>query len=198
MSQVLHNLELYLPLLENLILHVDRVKSHHQIVRWTSELKIQWTSALSSSFFFNLIGSKYFQINNLRFELCMTLFLYGAILRERALEVLPAGRDRALVLLPSFFTSKICIFFFFTFKTKGVKLTNWFLRTVIDLVQSATLFREAAGVFHHLAHQVIPFLQHSLIGERPPEVVSSVSAVMSLICLGDAQVSLPLLASFPC
>lgn len=76
----------------------------------------------------------------------MTLFLYGAILRERALEVLPA-----------------------------------------DLVQSATLFREAAGVFHHLAHQVIPFLQHSLIGERPPEVVSSVSAVMSLICLGDAQ-----------
>lgn len=103
MSQVLHNLELYLPLLENLILHVDRVKSHHQIVRWTSELKIQWTSALSSSFFFNLIGSKYFQINNLRFELCMTLFLYGAILRERALEVLPAGRDRALVLLPSFF-----------------------------------------------------------------------------------------------
>ncbi|KAB2624317.1 BRO1 domain-containing protein BROX [Pyrus ussuriensis x Pyrus communis] len=146
MSQVLHNLELYLPLLENLILHVDRVKSHRQIVRWTSELKIQWTSALSSSFFFNLIGSKYFQINNLRFELCMTLFLYGAIIRERALEVLPA-----------------------------------------DLVQSATLFREAAGVFHHLAHQVIPFLQHSLIGERPPEVVSSVSAVMSLICLGDAQ-----------
>ncbi|KAM0983632.1 pH-response regulator protein palA/RIM20 [Malus sylvestris] len=145
-QQVLHNLELYLPLLENLIWHVDRVKSHHQIVRWTSELKIQWTSVLSSSSFFNLKGSKYFQINNLQFELCLTLFLYGAILRERALEVLPA-----------------------------------------DLVQSATLFREAAGVFHHLAHQVIPFLQHSLVGERPPEVVSSVSAAMSLICLADAQ-----------
>lgn len=56
-------------------------------------------------------------------------------------------------------------------------------------MQSATLFREAAGVFHHLAHKVLPILQYSLTAERPPEVVSSVSTVMSLICLAEAQVS---------
>ncbi|CAL2232221.1 unnamed protein product [Prunus armeniaca] len=110
-QQVLHNLEMYLPLLENLIFHVGMISDFGQIVRWNSELKMQWTSALSSSSFFN-------------------------------------------------------------FK---------------DLVQSATLFREAAGVFHHLAHKVLPILQYSLTAERPPEVVSSVSTVMSLICLAEAQ-----------
>ncbi|PQQ09642.1 pH-response regulator protein palA/RIM20 [Prunus yedoensis var. nudiflora] len=145
-EQVLHNLEMYLPLLENFIFHVGMISNFGQIVRWNSELKMQWTSALSSSSFFNFKGPKYFQINSLQFEIGMTLFLYGAILRERALEVLPA-----------------------------------------DLVQSATLFREAAGVFHHLAHKVLPILQYSLTAERPPEVVSSVSAVMSLICLAEAQ-----------
>lgn len=92
MSQVLHNLDMYLPLLENLIFHVGMISNFSQIVRWNSELKMQWTSALSSSSFFNFKGPKYFQINSLQFEIGMTLFLYGAILRERALEVLPAGR----------------------------------------------------------------------------------------------------------
>lgn len=145
-QQVLQKLELYLPLLENLFFHVDLVSSNDQIVQCTSQVKIQWTSALSSSSFFKFGGPKYFQVDNLRFEIGMTLFLYGAILRERASEVLPS-----------------------------------------DLLKSATLFREASGVYHHLANEVLPSLQPSLPVERPPEVVSSVSTVMSLICLAEAQ-----------
>ncbi|KAG6620281.1 hypothetical protein I3842_Q072300 [Carya illinoinensis] len=90
-QQDLQRLEGYLPLLENLIFHIDLIGSNGQMVRWTSDLKIRWSSALSSSSFFNLLGPKFFQIDNLRFELGMTLFLYGAILRERASEVLPTG-----------------------------------------------------------------------------------------------------------
>ncbi|XP_018823695.2 uncharacterized protein LOC108993285 isoform X2 [Juglans regia] len=145
-QQDLQRLEGYLPLLENLIFHIDLIGSNCQIVRWTSDLKIRWSSALSSSSFFNLLGPKFFQIDNLRFELGMTLFLYGAILRERALEVLPT-----------------------------------------DLVQSATFFREAAGVYHHLANEVLPSLGPAFPAERPPEAISSVSTVMSLICLAEAQ-----------
>ncbi|KAB1221119.1 BRO1 domain-containing protein BROX [Morella rubra] len=145
-QQDLRRLEEYLPLLENLLSHVDLVSSNSQMVRWTSNLKIRWTSALSSSTFFNLMGPKFFQVDNLQFELGMTLFLYGAILRERALEVLST-----------------------------------------DLVQSATFFREAAGVYHHLANEVLPSLGPSLPAERPPEAISSVSTVMSLICLAEAQ-----------
>ncbi|KAF5444479.1 hypothetical protein F2P56_033607 [Juglans regia] len=146
-QQGLRRLEGYLPLLENFICYTDLISSNGLMLRWTSNLKIRWTSALSSSSsFFNLRGPKFFQIDNLRFELGMTLFLYGAILRERALEALPA-----------------------------------------DLVQSATFFREAAGVYHHLANEVLPSLQHALPAERPPEAVSSVSTIMSLICLAEAQ-----------
>ncbi|KAM3691377.1 hypothetical protein ACJW31_08G010800 [Castanea mollissima] len=142
----LHKLEEYLPLLENLIFHADLVSSNWKMFQWTSDLKIRWASSLSSSSFFNLRGPRFFQIDSLRFELGMTLFLYGAILRERALEVLPT-----------------------------------------DLVQSATLFREAAGVYHHLAHEVLPMLEPALPAERPPEAISSVSTVMSLICMAEAQ-----------
>ncbi|KAJ0094074.1 hypothetical protein Patl1_16490 [Pistacia atlantica] len=145
-QQDLHKLEQYLPLLENLIFHVDLVSSNQQLVQWTSELKIRWCSALSSSSFFNLMGPKFYQIDNLRFELGMVLFLYGAILRERALEVIPA-----------------------------------------DLVQSAALFREAAGVFQHLSQEVFPSLQTALPAERPPEATSYMSDVMKLICLAEAQ-----------
>ncbi|KAF3975416.1 hypothetical protein CMV_001347 [Castanea mollissima] len=146
LQQDLHKLEEYLPLLENLIFHADLVSSNWKMFQWTSDLKIRWASSLSSSSFFNLRGPRFFQIDSLRFELGMTLFLYGAILRERALEVLPT-----------------------------------------DLVQSATLFREAAGVYHHLAHEVLPMLEPALPAERPPEAISSVSTVMSLICMAEAQ-----------
>ncbi|XVE91388.1 hypothetical protein REPUB_Repub01dG0005400 [Reevesia pubescens] len=142
----LQKLEQYLPLLENLIFHVDLVCSNHHVVRWISELKIRWSSALSSSSFFNLRGPKLFQIDNLRYELGMTLYLFAALLRERAVEILP-----------------------------------------VDLVQSATLFREAAGVFQHLANEVFPSLQSAQSVERPPEATPSMSTVMSLICLAEAQ-----------
>uniref|UniRef100_A0A5B7ASP1 BRO1 domain-containing protein n=1 Tax=Davidia involucrata TaxID=16924 RepID=A0A5B7ASP1_DAVIN len=145
-EQDLQKLEQYLPLLENLVHHVDLVSNNSLMVRCMSDLKIRWNSALSSSSFFNLKGPKFFQIDCLRFELGMTLFLYGAMLREWALEVVPT-----------------------------------------DLVQSATLFRKAAGVYHYLAHEVLPSLQPSLAQERPPEAVSGVCSVMSLICLAEAQ-----------
>ena len=45
------------------------------------------------------IVNKYFQIDNLRFEIVMTLFLYGAILRERASEVLPSGWECSLTII---------------------------------------------------------------------------------------------------
>lgn len=93
MHQDLQKLEQYLPLLENLIFHVDLVCSNHRVVRWISELKIRWSSALSSSSLFNLRGPKFYQIDNLRYELGMTLYLYAALLRERAIEILPAGRN---------------------------------------------------------------------------------------------------------
>ncbi|KAK1374569.1 BRO1 domain-containing protein [Heracleum sosnowskyi] len=56
-----------------------------------------------------------------------------------------------------------------------------------DLVQSATLFRKAAGVYHSLAIEVLPHFQHVLPSERPPEATLNVSSVMSLICLAEAQ-----------
>lgn len=145
-EQDVQKLEQYLPILENLVHHVGTVSDNLQLVRWTSGLKIRWSSALTSSSFFNLKGPKFFQVNNLGFELSMTLFLYGAMLREWASEAMSA-----------------------------------------DLVQSATLFRKAAGVFHYLAREFLPSLQPALDPERPPEATSSLSSVMSLICLAEAQ-----------
>ncbi|KAG5532499.1 hypothetical protein RHGRI_026950 [Rhododendron griersonianum] len=145
-EQDLHKLEQYLPLLENLVYHVSLVSDNPRMVRWTSELKIRWSSALSLSSFFFLTGPKYFRIDSLQFELGMALFLYGAMIREWASEVLS-----------------------------------------VDLVQSATLFRKAAGVYHYLALEVLPPLLSSSAPERQPEATSSVSSVMSLICLAEAQ-----------
>ncbi|GAB4828900.1 hypothetical protein Ancab_018561 [Ancistrocladus abbreviatus] len=87
-QQDLQKLELYLPLLANLVLHVESVSNRQRINQWISLLKIRWTSTLSSSSFFKITGPKFFQIDSLKFELGMTLFLYGAILHERAFEVL--------------------------------------------------------------------------------------------------------------
>eukprot|EP00252_Welwitschia_mirabilis_P000115 TRINITY_DN10082_c0_g1_i1.p1 TRINITY_DN10082_c0_g1~~TRINITY_DN10082_c0_g1_i1.p1 ORF type:complete len:242 (+),score=61.38 TRINITY_DN10082_c0_g1_i1:251-976(+) len=76
----------------------------------------------------------------------MTLFLYGAFLRERAIEILS-----------------------------------------LDLVEAASLYRKAAGVYEHLAQDVLPDLEPKLPMERPPEVMSSTASAMCLICLADAQ-----------
>ncbi|KAK7310017.1 hypothetical protein RJT34_07206 [Clitoria ternatea] len=145
-EQDIHKIQQYLPLLENLFPYADGTSTNNRMVQWTAALKIRWSSALSTSSFFNFMGPKFFQLDSLRFELGMTLFLCGGILRERALEVLSA-----------------------------------------DLVQSATIFRQAAGIYHHLAHDVLPPLQPELPPEKPPEALAAVSTIMSLICLAEAQ-----------
>lgn len=145
-EQDIQKLEKYLPLLENFIHQVNMVSDKPRILQWTSELRISWSSALTSSSFFSFLGQKFFQIDSLLFEVSMMIFLYGALLREWASELL----------------SK-------------------------DLVQSATLFRRASGVYHHLANEVLPSLQPVLPPERAPEVTSSVCSVLSLICLAEAQ-----------
>ncbi|KAK7275217.1 hypothetical protein RIF29_16326 [Crotalaria pallida] len=145
-EQDIYKMEQYLPLLENLLFYVDAISTNSQMALWIAALKIRWSSALSSSSFFNFSGPNFFQIDSLRFELGMTLFLYGAILRKRALEVLSS-----------------------------------------DLVQSSNLFRQAAGIYHHLEHDVLPSLQPLLPSEKPPEALAEVSTIMSLICLAEAQ-----------
>lgn len=61
---------------------------------WMSDIKIQWSSAMTTSCYIKIGGPKFFRIDNLRFELGMSLFLYGAVLRERAFETLSIGDDR--------------------------------------------------------------------------------------------------------
>ncbi|XP_074383390.1 uncharacterized protein LOC141724962 isoform X3 [Apium graveolens] len=70
----------------------------------------------------------------------------------------------------------------------GALLREWAFELLSkDMVQSTTLFRRAAGVYHHLANEVLPSLQPALPPERPPEVTSSVCSVLSLLCLAEAQ-----------
>lgn len=177
--QDLHKLEQYLPLLENLVYHVGLVSDNPRMVRWTSELKIRWSSALSSSSFFFLTGPKYFRIDNLQFELGMALFLYGAVIREWASEVLSVGKVLRCI---------ICCVQLVLFNENDCMIVST-SNILADLVQSATLFRKAAGVYHYLALEVLPHLLSSSAPERQPEATSSVSTVMSLICLAEAQVS---------
>lgn len=53
-------------------------------------------------------------------------------------------------------------------------------------MHSTRLFRKAAGVYTYLAEEVL----NHIVGtqEKPPEAMSPVSSVMSLICLAEAQV----------
>jgi len=93
LHQDIHKIEQYLPLLEKLFSYADVASTNKriQMAQWTVALKIRWSSSLSTSSFFNFTGPKFFQIDNLQFELGMTLFLCAGILRERALEVLSTG-----------------------------------------------------------------------------------------------------------
>ncbi|KAL9997697.1 putative BRO1 domain-containing protein [Helianthus debilis subsp. tardiflorus] len=146
-EQDIQKLELYLPSLDNLVQHVDFLGyKDPRVIRLISNLKIKWTSPLSSTCSLNIMGPKFFQVDSLRFELGLVLFFYGSLLRERASQVLDT-----------------------------------------DLVQSATLFRKAAGVYQYLGHDVLPFIRAKLSPHGPPEATSSVSSVMSLICLAEAQ-----------
>ncbi|KAL9225780.1 hypothetical protein vseg_001667 [Gypsophila vaccaria] len=87
-EQEIRKLDSYLPLLQNLIIQVDSVSDSQCTNRWISELRIRWTSILGSSSTLRLNGPKHFQINSLRYELGMVLFLYGLSLRELAFEVI--------------------------------------------------------------------------------------------------------------
>lgn len=144
--QDLQKVERYIPLLENLVARVEAVSNNAQVSQWTSDLRMRWTSILASSGPFGLAALKYYRVDNLRFELGMVLFLYGGLLRERALEVLST-----------------------------------------DLVEAATLFRKASGVYQHMAQEVLPPLQPLLLPDRIPEATSSMATIMSIICLAEAQ-----------
>ncbi|KAL1807775.1 hypothetical protein ACET3Z_024765 [Daucus carota] len=90
-EQDIQKLENYLPLLENFIHQVNMVSDSSRMLQWTSELRISWSSALTSSSFFSFLGQKFFQIDSLLFELSMMLFLNVALLREWAFELLSKG-----------------------------------------------------------------------------------------------------------
>lgn len=87
----MQKLERYLPLLENLVKCVEEKKNNPKIVQWTTDLAIRWTSPLSGSSGKLFTGPKYFRVDDLRYELGMTFFLYGALQRELAMEVLSTG-----------------------------------------------------------------------------------------------------------
>lgn len=89
--QDLQKIERYLPLLENLVTCVEGKKKDMNVIQWTSQLAIRWTSPLSGLSGRGLKGPRYFQVDDMRYELGMTLNLYGALLRERALEVVCTG-----------------------------------------------------------------------------------------------------------
>lgn len=174
--QNIQQVEQYLPLLGNLIHHVKIVGDSPKMVQWISDLKIRWSSALTPSSFFHLNGPKLYQMDSLHFELSMTLFVLGALLRDQALEVLSTGMCG---MYDHFFISSLSF--------HGNIL---FISLISDLVQSASVLRKAAGVYQHLAQDVLPCLQPELAPERPPEAVISVSAATALVCLAEAQVSL--------
>lgn len=92
MLQDLQKVERYIPLLQNLVVRVESANNNLRVSQWTSELKIRWTSVLASSGPFGLAALKYYRVDNLRFELGMMFFLYGGLLRERALEVISTGK----------------------------------------------------------------------------------------------------------
>lgn len=55
-------------------------------------------------------------------------------------------------------------------------------------MESTALYRKAAGVFEYLANVILVPLQSEFTGEFPPEGVTAMSDIMSLVCLADAQV----------
>lgn len=72
-------------------------------------------------------------------------------------------------------------------------LSNLYLS---DIVEAGALFRRASGIFKHLAENVLPPLQPFLPPDRGPEATASMAAVMSTICLAEAQVSFTIAEHF--
>lgn len=79
---------------------VEEKKDNPSIVQWTTDLQLRWTSHLSGSSGRLFTGSKYYRVDDLRYELGMTFFLYGALLRELAVEVLSTGMLSLILCLP--------------------------------------------------------------------------------------------------
>ncbi|ESQ35486.1 hypothetical protein EUTSA_v10009351mg [Eutrema salsugineum] len=80
-EQDLQKLGQYLPLLFNLVHYADKLQ------RGVSGLKIRWSSGLISQTLIQRKCPKFFQVDNIMFELGMVLFLYAVKLRERAMEL---------------------------------------------------------------------------------------------------------------
>ncbi|KAK9106911.1 hypothetical protein Syun_022922 [Stephania yunnanensis] len=93
-EQDLVKLELYLPLLENLIYNIDLVRKDARMACRTS-----WSSAFSSSCVLNLKGAKFFTVDDLHFERAMCLTLYAGFLRQRGLEILSTDIVQSATLL---------------------------------------------------------------------------------------------------
>lgn len=98
-QQELQRLEQYLARLYNLIIHVDSNTLRRDMYKWDSELKVLWTSTLTSLPVFKLKGPKFYHIGSLNYEMGMTLFVYGMTLRQYAFEVLPGDLQQCAFLL---------------------------------------------------------------------------------------------------
>lgn len=160
---------------------VEEKKDNPQIVQWTTDLQLRWTSHLSGSSGRLFTGSKYYRVDDLRYELGMTFFLYGALLRELAVEVLSTGM----------FSIIFCPSILFYSRSERCVCPN-----IADMVEAGMLFRRAAGIYQHLAQNVLPPLQPLLPPDRSPESTVTLASIMSIICLAEAQVILHRLIDF--
>ncbi|CAA7039271.1 unnamed protein product [Microthlaspi erraticum] len=79
-EQDLNKLGAYIPLLFNLVHYADKIKK-------VSGLKIRWSSGLISQTIIQRRCPKFFQVDNIMFELGMILYFHAVKLRERAMEL---------------------------------------------------------------------------------------------------------------
>ncbi|CAL9214825.1 unnamed protein product [Arabidopsis halleri] len=88
-DQDLHRLGQYIPLLFNLVHYTDKIKR-------VSNLKIRWSSGLISQTLIQRTCPKFFQVDNIMFELGMVLFVYAVKLRERAMELVSTDPKKSV------------------------------------------------------------------------------------------------------
>ncbi|CAH2037950.1 unnamed protein product [Thlaspi arvense] len=90
-EQDLHKLGQYLPLLFNLVHYSEKITK-------VSGLKIRWSSGLISQTLIQRRCPKFFQVDNIMFELGMVLFVYAIKLRERAMELVSTDVKKSVTL----------------------------------------------------------------------------------------------------
>ncbi|WZZ80250.1 hypothetical protein YC2023_100822 [Brassica napus] len=81
----------YLPLLFNLVHDADKIKD-------VSGLKIRWSSGLISQTLIQRKCPKFFQVDNIMFELGMVIYFYALKLRERAMELVSTDVKKSITL----------------------------------------------------------------------------------------------------